>query len=317
VRYDAHFVMRNSPSIDAHSRSGLAPNGKTRQLILIVIGVLISLNLSCKETRQTFADLSALRADLIREYRTENINLTIQNSRVLHIAFVNTAFNDLDRQGQQSKAHQVALFAKIHYRAIRSTEGIAVTFLVQKNYIIFHYTNGLASFYFETRRLGNEPGVADQQSSSGPVIADYNATADNTDVYLAQNLRLYGIDGGGLVALVHFVSPGRKVSEPGAIKFDFTTDSRKKMFEKDARLVIVTNGHVVFSGTARLTSSTGFEFAGSVDQSLAGEIPYQQFVRMAEGRNTTMIVGSYKFELTNEQLTALRAMKRCMENGAC
>jgi hypothetical protein len=310
--------MRDSPSIVAPSRFGLAPNGKTRRLILIVIGLLISLNFSCsKETRQIFADLSALRADLIREYRTENINLTVQNSRVLHIAFINTAFNDLDRQSQQNKAHEVALFAKMHYRAIKSMEGIAVTFLVQRNYIIFHYTNGLASFYFETRRLGSELAVANQQSASGPVIADYNASADNTDVYLAQNLRLYGVDGGGLVVLVHFTSPGRKVSEPAAIKLDFTTDSRQKMFEKDARMVIVSDGHVIFSGTVQLIQTTGFEFAGSVDQTLAGEIPYQQFIKMVAGRNVTMIVAPYKFELTNEQLTALRAMKRCVDDGGC
>lgn len=310
--------MRDSPSIDATSRRGLAPQGKTRRLILIVTALLISLNFSCsKETRQSFADMSALKTDLIREYRTANIKISVHNSSVLIISFVNTAFNDLDLQTQQHKAHEVALFAKLHYRAIGSINSIAVTFMVERNYIVFHYTNVLFSGYFEARRLGTELALAEQQSASSLVIADYNAAADNTDVYLAQNLRLYGIDGGGLVALVHFVSPGRKVSEPGAIKFQFTTDSRKRMFEKDARLVVVTDGHVIFSGTAQLTRTTGFEFAGSVDQILEGEIPYQQFVRMATGRNTTMIVGPYKFELTSEQLTYLRAMKRCVDNGAC
>lgn len=310
--------MRDWPSIDAISRPGLAPQGKTRRLILIVTALLIALNFGCsKETRQMFSDMSALRADLIREYRTANINVQVQNSRDLHIVFVNTAFNDLDLQSQQHKAHEVALFAKLHYRSIRSIEGIAVTFMVQRNYIVFHYTNVRLNAYFQARSLGNELALADQQSASSLVIADYNATADNTDVYLAQNLRLYGIDGGGLVALVHFVSPGRKVSEPGAIKFEFTTDSRKKMFEKDARLVAVTDGHMIFSGTAQLTRTTGFEFAGSVDQTLEGEIPYPQFVRMATGRNTTMIVGPYKFELTSEQLTYLRALKGCVDKGAC
>jgi hypothetical protein len=89
------------------------------------------------------------------------------------------------------------------------------------------------------------------------------------------------------------------------------------MFEKDARMVIVSDGHVVFSGTVQLIRTTGFEFAGSVDQTLSGEIPYQQFVKMVAGRNVTIIVAPYKFELTNEQLTALRAMKRCVDNGGC
>jgi hypothetical protein len=310
--------MRNSPSIDASYRHRLAPQGKTRRLILIVTTLLISLNFGCsKETRQRFADLSALKADLIREYRTANIKVSVHNSSVLIISFVNTAFNDLDFQTQKQKTREVALFAKLHYRAIESIESIAVVFMVERNYIVFHYTSVRLSSYFRVGALGNELPRADQRSASSLVIADYNAAADNTDVYLAQNLRLYGIDGGGLVALVHFVSPGRKVSEPGAIKFEFTTDSRKKMFEKDARLVVVTDGHVIFSGTAQLTRTTGFEFAESVDQILEGEIPYQQFVRMATGRNTTMIVGSYKFELTGEQLTSLRAMKLCVDNGAC
>jgi hypothetical protein len=263
-----------------------------------------------------YADMHALRADLISEYQTENINVTVQNSRNLQIAFVNTPFNKLDLQNLRRKAREIALFAKVHYRSIRSIDGIAVTFLEQQNYIVYHYTKVLLGLYFETKRLGNELNPADQ-TASRPVIADYNAAADNTDVYLAQNLRLYGIEGGGLVALVHFVSPGRTVSEPAAVKFDFTTDSRKKMFEKDARLVVVTDGQVIFSGTAQLTKTAGFEFAGSADQTLAGEIPYQQFVRMAAGRTTTMIVGNYKFDLTSEQLTYLRAMKRCVDNHAC
>jgi hypothetical protein len=309
--------MRNSPSIDATSRRGAGRHGKAHRLILIVTALLISQTFSCtKETRQMYADMHALRADLISEYQTQNINVTVQNSRNLQIAFVNTPFNKLDLQNLRRKAREIALFAKVHYRSIRSIDGIAVTFLEQQNYIVYHYTKVLLGLYFETKTLGNELNPADQ-TASRPVIADYNAAADNTDVYLAQNLRLYGIEGGGLVALVHFVSPGRTVSEPTAIKFDFTTDSRKKMFEKDARLVVVTDGQVISSGTARLTRTTGFEFAGSVDQLLEGEIAYQQFVRMAAGRGTTMIVGNYKFELTSEQLTALRAMKRCVDNHAC
>lgn len=313
-----HVVMRNSPSIDATSRSGLAANGTTRRLVLIVAVTLLTLNFGCsKETRQMFADMSALRAALISEYRTNNINVTVQNSRDLHISFVNTAFNDLDRESQLHKAHEVALFAKLHYRGIKSIEGIVVTFMVQHNYIVFHYTNVLLGRYFETRKLGNELALSDQQSANRTVTADYNAAANNTDVYLAQNLRLYGIEGGGLVAMVHFVSPGRKVIEPAAVKFDFTTDSRKKMFQKDARLVVVSDGRVIFSGTAQLAGTSGFEFAESADQTLAGEIPYPQFVRMAESRTTTMIVGNYKFDLTSEQLTYLRAMKRCVDDGAC
>jgi len=311
-------AMRYSPAIDVVSRPDSATIGKYCRLLLIFVGLLIFLQLGCsKETRKIFADLAALRSDLIKEYQTENINLSVQNARVLHIQFINTAFNELDRQSQLSKAHEVALFAKTHYRAIQLIEGIAVTFLVQKNYIIFHYSNGLASFYFETRRLRDELAIANQQSSPGPVIADYNAGANNTDVYLAENLRLYGVEGGGLVVLVHFVCPGRKVCEPEAVDFDFTTDSRKKMFEGDPRLTIVSDGQVVFSGKAELARTTGFEFAGSVDQSFAAKIPYQQFVKMSAGRNVTVITGPYKFELTNEQLKALQAMKSCVAKGEC
>ena len=302
--------MRYSPSIDGASLPGLATNGLHRLLIFILAGVLICLNSGCsKETRKILTDLSALREELIKEYKTEDINLTVQNSRILRISFVNTAFNQLDQPGQQSKAREVALFAKARYRSINSMDGISVTFLVQKDYIIFHYTKGLATFFFETRRLGNE--------SSGPVIATYNAPSETTDVYLAENLKLYSVDGGGLVVRVHFACPGRKVSEPEAVDLDFSTDSRKKMFEDDPRLVIVSDGQVVFSGKARLVSTTGFEFAGAVDQSLAGKIPYQQFVKLAEGRNVTVIIGTYKFELTNEQLAALKAMKRCVATGGC
>ena len=92
---------------------------KQRALIGIVCGSLL-LNLSCKNTVESFSDLLALRTELIREYQAQDVGVVIQNSHVLGINLINSPINNLSELERENKAQEIALFAKNHYRASMS-----------------------------------------------------------------------------------------------------------------------------------------------------------------------------------------------------
>jgi hypothetical protein len=122
--------------------SGLYNNLVNHLKLLIKSGVvlffLLLLNAACRETVKSISELSALRDELIREYKHEDINVVIQNSNVLGITFSNSSFNDLSEQDRARKAREIDLFAKKHYISIDSIDTIWVSFYIQYVHYLSH-----------------------------------------------------------------------------------------------------------------------------------------------------------------------------------
>jgi len=108
---------------------------KRTLLLSLVIFLAVCLS-SCgliKNAGGGLKDLLALQRKLAEEFEHNNIKVEIKN-RNLGIIFLNSSFNQLDRDTQKEKAQEIALFAKNNYAKTKGVEQISVSFAFSKEY---------------------------------------------------------------------------------------------------------------------------------------------------------------------------------------
>jgi hypothetical protein len=256
----------------------------------------------------------------MKQYNEREVNVTVQNSHVLGIAFVNSSMAKLEEYDRGAKAREIAVFAKAHYSSIGAIDRIWVSFVESESYIVFHYSRSLGIYMFEKREL--TAAVADNRAPQGVVTASYNPSSNETTVYLNKNLQVYSVGRAAIALFPHFTVPGsnaspERIPRPKSVALDFTTTSDHRLFPDNPALGIYVDNRRIFYGPAGTTNVFGSEAAKSLNESISQEISYDQFVRIAEGHQVRLQLGSREFPLTPEHLEALRAMKRCVEEVRC
>lgn len=292
---------------------------KQRALISLLCCSLF-LNLSCKNTVESFSDLYALRTELIREYGAKDVGVVIHNSHVLGISLINSSINNLSEQERGSKAQEIALFAKNHYRSIRSIDTIWVSFVIANFVIFFNFNSSIGTYVFETETLRAEgqPNTDDAQEA----VSAYNQETNQTTIYLKKNLQLNTKAGSNVMLSPHFAVPASGVTAPKLpipeyVVLDFTTSSAKKMFGNNPSLLIRVDGQTVYSGKARVTNVMGSDAEKSVNEFLTQEISYSRFLQVTNGKEVTIGLGAEEFKLTTEQIRALQNMRNCVTGANC
>ena len=289
--------------------------------LLILFSFSLLLNTSCSQTIKSLSEVSAFRNELIKEYKEQDINVVIQNSRTLDISFINSSFNNLGEQERANKAREIARFAKNHFASIDSVDKVWVSFVIAKNYIIFNYTNSVGAYLFDKNEL-IAVTTSNKLGEQGVALASYNSLTNETSVYLKENLQVYADPRSGIMLFPHLTIPGDnattpKIVKPESVILDFTTYSEKRMFPVDPNVVIYVDDKKIFSGKAQLTNVMGSEAEKSFNEFLSRKIPYSQFVQLTEGKKVKMILGAKEFEFTAEHLKALRNLRRCVEELRC
>ena len=284
------------------------------------LSLTLFLSAACKETIKSLSDLTALRSELIREYKQQDVSVVIQNSSVLGISFNNSSFNNLSESERATKAGEIALFAKNHFASSKTIEKIGVAFVSSQNYIFFNFSNTIGVYLFETEALGS-PMKSDGKPK-GDAVASYNPSANETNIYLARNIQLVSESGKNIMLLPHFSISGNNVTAPKlrvpeTVLLDFTTFSDKRMFPEAPLLTIYVDGNKVFSGEAKLTNVMGSKEEKSFNEFLTNEISYDQFRQITDGKKAELRLGTKRFELTAEDLKALQSMRACVEKTKC
>lgn len=285
----------------------------TIRRLLIVVLVALLLNSCSPENRKALGDLEQLREQLIKEYKQKDPSLSLLNFNVLKISFINSAFNELGVQQQSEKARQIALFAKEHYSSINRVDEIWVSFVVYRNYIVFHYTDSLATYRFSKSELGTT--TVSNTGPKGAIVVSDNNLSNRREVYLAKNLEVYRSAQGAIMLFVHCSIDGNQMKLPAKVAFEFASNSQKKIFTNNPTLNISAGNQTLFAGNAQLSDTMGTE--GSITQYVSAEIPYSRFAKLTEGDNVTIRLGPTRFELKEDQRRILKEMKRCIEETKC
>lgn len=295
---------------------------KVRHITAIILSLALLLNTGCsKEAINARPDLAKLRSDLLRKYQVKEVDVTLEDSYVLGISFINSPLNDLGEAEREIKAQEIALFASEHFSSINAIDRIWVAFIVYKNYLVFYYSYNVATYIFDKNGL-TPADVSNYNGPQGTVTASYNPATNETKFYVSRNLRVYGDNKSGIMLFPHFTVSGDNVSAPRvatpkSVILDFSTYSEKRMFPDNPKLVIYVDNEKVFSGAAQTTDVLGDANEKSVNEFLSQEISYSQFLRITDGEKVKFALGAKTFELTAEHLTVLRAMRKCVEELRC
>ena len=269
----------------------------------------------CGKLPTSLVEISRLRAEIVKEYGEKEVNVNLHNSRSLSVTFINSPLNTKSPEQRAKRAQQTAGFVNRRYSSINQIESIWVYFVrTQTRYIFVHYSEGLGEFGFDKngRPLNYQEGLPAGNSETSLIpMATYSPKLKQTEVMITR-LQLEGDLDNGLALAPHFTVPGdatgvkRSSSFPQSVTFDFASYSEKSMFPGETRITVLADGKAVFETSEQFSTSQlpNFRFTAF----LKLEVPYPAFHRMTLGKKLTLRLGDRDYQLTAEQLQALREM---------
>jgi hypothetical protein len=262
---------------------------------------------------KSLRDVARLRQQLIDKYHEPDINVNLQNSRYLSVVFINSPLNQQAAATRAKRAQETAKFVVSHYPAIREIADIWVTFAVyETRLIILHYSHSIDAFAFDN--TGAETSMArNEKTDDRTPVARFNAARNETDVSITR-LQLEGDLNHGIAMVPHFTVAGNvhdsnsRLGLPNLVVVDFASYADRKIFSESAKLEIRCDGVPAFSGNALLLTPQDSGSEGSTAQFLEAQIPIQQFAKMGSSREVKIKLGSKAFELSPQDINALREM---------
>src|ERR1700737_3000531 len=84
-------------------------------LLSFALVLVVTLSGCGKEFIKSLGDMARLRAELIKEFHDQDINVVVQNSTVLGVTFINSKLNDQSSTKRLERARETAVFIKRHY----------------------------------------------------------------------------------------------------------------------------------------------------------------------------------------------------------
>jgi hypothetical protein len=247
---------------------------------------------------------------LIQKYDDE-VNVNLQNSQYLSIAFINSPLNKMDRTKRAERAREAARFVALDYEGIKSIEQIWIAFVsYETRLIIVHETRGIDSFGFDKNGtpLGDESKKEDD--ARAPVVK-FSAVRNETDISLTR-IQLEGDIDHGIALVPHFVASGDlrqgTSTAPETVTLDFASYVSPPLFTENAPLEIYCDERLAIKGFAQLMPASAGGTDENIAQFLSARISFASFQRMAAARKVRINLGSKRFELSADDITALARM---------
>ena len=287
------------------------PSPRTRSAVItLALGLCLLASACSTGPLKSLRNTARLRQQLIDKYHEQDISVNLRNSRFLSIAFVNSPLNRNDLAERARRAQETATFAASNFPTIKEIETIGVSFIeAESRFFIYHYSKNLGFFAFDRYGVAVNSSGSDEDPRK-PVVR-FNSARNETDVSITR-LQLEGDMNHGIALVPHFAFKGNvndaNRNPPDAVVFDFASYADAKVFPGNAMLNIRFDGTVVFSGSARLLTSQDSASEGSTAQFLTAQIPVAQFSKIGTARQVELKLGGKDFELSTEDVKALRTM---------
>jgi hypothetical protein len=215
------------------------------------------------------------------------------------------------------RAQETAIFVTRNYPSANQLRSLGVSFAVQETrFLIVHYFASIDWFPFDRNGAPIPDGQPDATEDARRAVVRYSKQKNETEVELTR-VQLDGDVNRGLALVPHFTIPGdvfaanRAPQLPRSVGLEFASYSKEKLYSSDSSLKITADGKVIYTGMARLMSSSINN--GSASEFLSQRISYEQFRKMAKAGEVTIILKSKEYRLTSDQLAGLRDMRKYAE----
>jgi hypothetical protein len=137
-------------------------------------------------------------------------------------------------------------------------------------------------------------------------------------VYTTKELTLVRKDGRALTLWPMFYVNGPSIVPPRTVFLQFTSASPAQFYADECELEIRSEaGTYLWSALAVSHERAPKGGARGVVERLGTDIPYSVFLRLVTSKSVTLSVGGEEVTLAESQLSALRDMQRCVQDGVC
>lgn len=271
---------------------------------------------TAKDLGKTLGDLAQVRAELIKKFGEENVNLrvnTFQNRTSISVAYVNSPLNQQTTEERAKRAQETAEIVRQHYPSIKNVTGIWVGFIrVTTRLVIFHWSEALETYGFdnEARALpdpGIAPGIAPFDPSQ-PLVR-YSASQDKTDI-ASSGIQLEGTPEKGVTIIPHFSVAGdvNKITPkpPDEVWLDFAAFSEKPKFTGVTKIVFLSDNKVVYRTEGQFSES---KIAGDMySEFLYLKVPPAVFLKITSGSTIKIRLNEHEYTLTESQILQIQRM---------
>jgi len=267
---------------------------------------------TAKELGKTLGDLEKVRAELVKKFGEEGVNLrvnTFQNLTSISVTYVNSPLNQKTPEERAKRAQETAVVVRQLYPSIKNGNQIWVGFMrVTTRMVIFHYSEIIEVLGFDSEaRALREPGT-EPLDTSRPTV-HYWANQNKTDI-TGGGIQLEGLPEKGVMFIPHFSVAGdiNKVTpkRPNEIGLDFASFSEKPKFPNLTKIVFLSDDKVVYSTEGQFSTS---KIAGDMySEFLYLQVPTAAFVKITSGSTIKLRLNEDEYELTDSQALKIRRM---------
>jgi hypothetical protein len=267
---------------------------------------------AAKDLGKTLGDLATVRAELIKKFGEEDVNLrsnSFQNRTSISVIYVNSPLNQKTTEERAKRAQESAEIVRQHYPAIKNVSEIWVGFMrVTTRLLVFHWSEMLEirGFDNEARAL-REPGTG--PLDSGVPQVRYLASRNETEIS-SSGIQLEGTTEKGVLVVPHFSVEGdinkTKPKPPGEVMLDFAAFSEKPKFPNVTKLVFLSDNKIVYQtedqfSTSKIAGDTYCEF-------LYLKMPTEAFLKFSTARTVTIKLNEHEYALTESQILQIQRM---------
>lgn len=267
---------------------------------------------SAKELGKTLGDLVVVRAEIIKKFGEQGVNLrvnTFDKLTIISVTYINSPLNQKTTDDRSKRAQETAQIVTQHYPAIKNISQIWVQFVrATTRLVVFHWSETIEMYGFDNEaRALRKPEIAPVVPSQPEVR--YLANQDKTEIS-SSGIQLEGIPGKGLTFVTHFSVPGNlnkiRPKPPAEVSLDFASFSEKPKFPNFTTIVFLSDDKIVYQTEDQFsTSKIG---SASYSEFLYLKIPTAAFLKITSGSTVKLRLNQHEYTLTESQLMQMKRM---------
>ena len=289
------------------------PNLRRHALCLVLTSSLFAYGCStAKDRRRTLSDLATVRAELIKKFGEQDVNVranTFQNRTSISVIYVNSPLNQKATEERAKRAQETAEIVRQHYPSIKNVNEIWVGFMrVTTRLVVFHYSELLEvrGFDNEARAL-RDPGPAPLDPNQ-PVVR-YLANQNKTDIS-SNGIQLEGTAEKGVTVVPHFSVAGdvnkTRSKPPDDVSLDFAAFSEKPKFPNLTTIIFLSDNKIVYQTEGQFSTSKIADDMYS--EFLYLKVPTAVFLKISSGSIAMIKLNKHEYTLTESQILQMQQM---------
>src|SRR6185295_1895076 len=258
-------------------------------LCLLLTSCLLACGCStAKDVRKTLRDLTMVRAELVKKYGEQDIDVrvnTFQNQTSISVVYINSPLNQKTTEERAVRAQETAEIVKQLYPSIKNVNEIWVGFMrVTTRLVVFYWSEMIEVRGFDSdARPLRDPGIAPPESNQPSVR--YSPSQNQTEIS-SSSIQLEGTTEKGVLIFPHFSVAGNvnKITPkpPDEIGLDFAAFSEKPKFPNITKLVFLSDDKIVYQTKGQFSTS---KIAGDMySEFLYLKMPTAAFLSISSGR---------------------------------